>query len=86
MEIIKTLLAGCGALALLSVVGCVGLVGAGSYAIDQAMEEERVREAAFAAARADDPQSFGEDPFSDYQGGDPENEWESKEDWGSGNR
>ena len=80
VEIIKTLLAGCGALALLSVVGCVGLVGAGSYAIDQAVEEQRARDA-YAASQGDDPSTYGEDPFSDYQKSDPENEWENKEGW-----
>jgi hypothetical protein len=72
MDVIKTVLAGCGVLALLSVVGCVGLVGAGSYAVDQALEEQAARQNS-----SDSPPSrgdgrpgtssrFEEDPFSDY--------------------
>jgi len=86
LEIIKTLLAGCGALALLSVVGCVGLVGAGGYAIDQAIEEERAREAALAGSRASDRRNYGEDPFSDYQGQNSTNDGESNDNWGERDR
>ncbi len=86
MEIVKTVLAGCGALALLSVVGCVGLVGVGSYAVDQALDEEYARQD---SNNSSPPQRggrspstgsrFAEDPFSDYQGND---ESEKDGDWG----
>lgn len=70
MDAIKTILMGCGALALLSVVGCVGLVGAGSYAVDAAMDENRMQENTYkpAPSRSSSSGSFTEDPFSDYEG------------------
>ena len=70
MEIFKTMLMGCGALALLSVVGCVGMVGVGTYAVDQAIEEERAREAsANRGNRSYRPKSTShdDDPFGEYQ-------------------
>lgn len=76
MEAVKAILMGCGAIALLSVVGCVGLTSAGYYALDQAMEEEQARrEAAGGYKRADRPNSsHSSDPFSDYQGAASEDE------------
>lgn len=66
MDAVKAILMGCGALALLSVVGCVGLTSAGYYAIDQAIEQEQARQdAAAPAKRAGRPHAS--DPFSDYQ-------------------
>ena len=73
VDVIKTLLAGCGALALLSVVGCVGLVGVGSYAVEQAIDEERSREHARLSnefsrhnrnSSTRNSQGFSDDPFS----------------------
>lgn len=63
MDIFKTLLMGCGALAILGMVGCVGLVGVGSYAVDQALEEELSLQAN--ENRSTRPTSSN-DPFSDY--------------------
>ena len=70
MDIFKTLLMGCGALAILGMVGCVGLVGVGSYAVDQAMEEELARQNASMADgnRSTRPKTTS-DPFTDYNGG-----------------
>ena len=74
MEIVKTLLMGCGALALLSMVGCMGLVGVGSYAVDQALEAE--------ASRMDEGRNYrpekadyGDDPFSEYDGDSDNSGW-----------
>jgi hypothetical protein len=74
MDAIKTILMGCGALALLSVVGCVGLAGAGSYALNQAVEEDRNRDfsnpvPSRSSSSGKSSGSFSEDPFSDYGGG-----------------
>ncbi len=72
MDVIKTVLAGCGVLALLSVVGCVGLVGAGSYAVDQALEEQAARQDSSNSppsrrgGRPVTSSRFEDDPFSDY--------------------
>lgn len=76
MDAIKTILMGCGALALLSVVGCVGLVGAGSYAVDAAMDEQRLQENTYrpAPSRSGSSGSFADDPFSDYEGGSSDDE------------
>ena len=70
MDAVKAILMGCGALALLSVVGCVGLTSAGYYALDQAMEEEQARrDAAGLDKHNGRPRgSQSSDPFSDYQG------------------
>jgi ABC-type phosphate transport system substrate-binding protein len=69
MDAVKAILMGCGALALLSVVGCVGLTSAGYYALDQAIEEAEARnEASDAFKRASRTDgSHSSDPFSDYQ-------------------
>ncbi|MEP3421745.1 MAG: hypothetical protein ABJN35_08430 [Erythrobacter sp.] len=74
MEIFKTLLMGCGALVLLSMVGCVGLVGVGSYAVEQALTDENgeyfVNEDGEIQKRSTRPKAAGStDPFSDYNGG-----------------
>lgn len=69
MDAVKAILMGCGALALLSVVGCVGLTSAGYYALDQAIEEAEARnEASDAFKRASRTDgAHSSDPFSDYQ-------------------
>lgn len=70
MEIFKTLLMGCGALTLLSAVGCAGLVGVGTYAVEQQMEGEMATSSLFdredgdgATGRSTDT----DDPFKEYQ-------------------
>ncbi|MHA7819653.1 MAG: hypothetical protein ACX930_08425 [Erythrobacter sp.] len=70
MDAVKTILMGCGALALLSVVGCVGLSSAGYYALESAVEDAEARRAGADSRRpprrSSDTQSS--DPFSDYDG------------------
>ncbi len=62
-------------MALLSVVGCVGLVGVGSYAVDQALEEQEMREnfskspPSRGANNRSGSSRFDDDPFSDYDSG-----------------
>ena len=70
MDAVKTILMGCGALALLSVVGCVGLTGAGYYALDQAIDEERARQAEKdnSGPSSKSGSTYSSDPFSDYSG------------------
>lgn len=91
MDAVKTILAGCGVLALLSVVGCVGLVGVGSYAVDQALDEQEARESfsrsppSRGSGNQNGSSRFGDDPFSDYDSGGSANE--NKEEaggWGEG--
>lgn len=67
MDAVKTILMGCGVLALLSVVGCVGLTSAGYYALDQAIEEQEARNAASAFEKNNGRPAQASDPFSDYQ-------------------
>lgn len=67
MDAVKTILMGCGVLALLSVVGCVGLTSAGYYALDQAIEEQEARNAASGFEKSNGRPSQSSDPFSDYQ-------------------
>lgn len=76
MEIVKTLLMGCGALALLSMVGCMGLVGVGTYAVDQAMESE-VSRVLVEEERRGRPEhaDYGDDPFSEYDGDSENSGW-----------
>jgi len=84
MEIVKSILMGCGALALLSVVGCVGLVGAGSYAVDQSMRDDNgnhvLLDKEFEGNNSGRPSSadYGDDPFSDYE--DPDTGYDSGDD------
>ena len=69
---IKTLLAGCGARALLSVVGCVGLVGVGTYAVDQELREEfgdNYAETIERDLEQMDREMQSGDPFGSYEGG-----------------
>lgn len=68
MDAVKTILMGCGALALLSVVGCVGLTSVGYYAVDQAIDEERARQAEANRSSRSTKKSdtYNPDPFSDY--------------------
>lgn len=68
MDAVKTILMGCGALALLSVVGCVGLSSAGYYALESAVEEAEERRAAEDARRPPRKSATTQssDPFSDY--------------------
>ena len=69
MDVFKTVLMGCGALAILGMVGCVGLVGVGSYAVDQAMVEEMERqEASMSGDNRSTRPNATSDPFSDYEG------------------
>ncbi len=75
MDALKTMLMGCGALAIFSVVGCVGLAGVGTYAVNQAVQPGGSHYDAFEADEASRPDrstrpartEFGEDPFSDYE-------------------
>ncbi len=75
MEVIKTVLAGCGALAILSFVGCAGIVGVGSYAVDQVLEEEEARQYSSKSPpsrgsnRSDRNSRIQDDPFSNYDSG-----------------
>ena len=74
MEVIKTVLAGCGALAILSFVGCAGLVGVGSYAVDQVLEEEARQYSSKSPPsrgtnRPGRNSRIQEDPFSNYDSG-----------------
>ena len=77
---------GCGAIALLSVVGCVGLVGVGSYAVERAIDEERSRQASDYSRRdSNRPSSrpasaqYADDPFSDYEGGSFDSDFDDDE-------
>lgn len=83
MDAVKAILMGCGALAIFSFVGCVGLVGVGTYAVDQSLRDEGGNHALLDRDYADsgsengrsyrpgsrrpDKASYGEDPFGDYQ-------------------
>lgn len=75
MDVIKTLLAGCGALAILGLVGCVGMVGVGTYAIDQQLRENEIsnavleRESSAGEDRRRNNQRRSEDPFGEYNAG-----------------
>lgn len=75
MDALKTILMGCGALAILTVGGCVGLASIGSYAVNQAIEEERAREARYtppersrSGSARGTKGSFSDDPFGEYEG------------------
>lgn len=73
MEIFKTLLMGCGALTLLSAVGCAGLVGVGSYAVDQSLRDEDGNHVLLDNPDFDNlsndlgSSASNDDPFNDYQ-------------------
>lgn len=69
MDAVKTILMGCGALALLSVVGCVGLSSAGYYALENAVEEAEARRAENEAKRPPRRSSdtYEADPFGEYE-------------------
>ncbi len=93
MEVVKTVLMGCGALAILTMVGCVGVVGVGSYAVDQSLRDDDGNHVLLDRAEpkggSHRPQSadYGADPFSDYE--DPDTGYDSgdsKDGWGNGAR
>lgn len=69
MDAVKTILMGCGALALLSVVGCVGLSSAGYYVLENAVEEAEARRAASESSRPPRASSdtYEADPFGEYE-------------------
>lgn len=75
MEAFKTILMGCGALAILTMVGCVGLTGLGTYAVHQAAQPGGSQYDAFEAEESSTTRrstrparaEFGDDPFSDYE-------------------
>ena len=69
MDAVKTILMGCGALALLSVVGCVGLSSAGYYALENAVEEAEARRAEQDSKRPPrrSTDTYESDPFGDYE-------------------
>jgi len=84
MDALKTMLMGCGALAIFSVVGCVGLVGVGTYAVDQSLRDEDGNHALLdqgdaergrGSSRRPDSATYEADPFSDYQGADDNDGW-----------
>ncbi len=80
MDVVKTLLAGCGLLAILGAAGCVGLVGVGSYAVDQAIQEQneqRMRDLSSRNSSQGRPNdtTFSDDPFSDYSGDEDAGGW-----------
>ncbi len=93
MEAVKTVLMGCGALAILTMVGCVGVVGVGTYAVDKSLRDENGAyidlDENRSSGRSQRPDSadYGADPFSDYE--DPDSGYDSgdsKDGWGNGAR
>lgn len=88
MDAVKTILMGCGVLALLSVVGCVGLTSAGYYAIDQAIEEQEARNAVSGFEKNNGRPSQASDPFTEYQAESyySEDSGEDEGGWGDGTR
>lgn len=86
MDAVKTILMGCGALALLSVVGCVGLSSAGYYALESAVEEAEARRIADEDKRPPRRSSdtYESDPFSEYESSTYRDNGEPVGDWGDG--
>ena len=89
MDAFKTILMGCGVLAILSVVGCVGLTSAGYYAVGQAIEEQQALEASqgYSSRPKRGETSSSSDPFSDYESGtydeSSDNSADDSGDWGN---
>lgn len=84
MDALKTMLMGCGALAIFSMVGCVGLVGVGTYAVDQSMRDDDDNHVLMdrgdggqsgGVSRRPDRATYQADPFSEYQGAEDNDGW-----------
>ena len=87
MDVVKTILMGCGALALLSVVGCVGISTVGYYALDQAIEEQQAMQANEWQSPSERRTNGAEttqssDPFGEYEANTFDGTDGAVDDWG----